>query len=79
MQKIIEAAAELAKATVLDGNITAADLRDDRKYVAVKLAKSLAWTLIQHHPLFIAFRLALWGLAAFVAVVLAIVVYFMIT
>lgn len=79
MQKIIEAAAEVAKATVLDGNITAADIRDNKKDVAVKLAKSLAWTLIQNHPLYIAFKMALWGVAAFAVIVLAVVAYFMFT
>ncbi|MCS4089367.1 hypothetical protein [Rhizobium sp. BK176] len=79
MQKLIEAAADMAKATVLEGNISATDLRDHKKNVAVKLAKSLAWTLIQNHPLYIAFTLALWGLAAFAALVLGIVAYFWFT
>jgi hypothetical protein len=79
MQKIIEAAAEVAKATVLDCTITAADLRENKKNVAAKLAKSLAWMFIQNHPLYIAIKLALWGLAAFAAVVLAIVAYFVFT
>jgi hypothetical protein len=77
MKKILEAAAEVAKSTVLDGNISAADLRDNKKKVAIGLAKSVAWTFIQNHPLYIAAKLALWGLAALAVLILGLVAYFM--
>ncbi|MCZ7861146.1 hypothetical protein O9X98_06970 [Agrobacterium salinitolerans] len=76
MKKILEAAAEVAKSTVLDGNITAADLRDNKKKVAVGLAKSVAWAFIQNHPLYIAIKLALWGLAALAVLIICLVGYF---
>lgn len=77
MKKILEAAVDVAKSTVLDGNISASDVRDNKKKVAIGLAKSVAWTFIQNHPLYIAAKLALWGLAALAVLILGIVAYFM--
>jgi len=75
MKNILNAALEVAKSSALDGSINAADLRNNKKKVAFGLAKSVAWTLVQHHPLYIALKLAMWGAVGILALILALVVW----
>ena len=56
MKELLKLATEIGKSSVLDGTINANDLRNNKKQLAVKLAKTAAWTLVQRHPLFIAVK-----------------------
>jgi predicted polyphosphate/ATP-dependent NAD kinase len=76
MKKLLEAVADVAKTTVLDGNMPAVDVRDNKKKVAVGLAKSVAWAFLQNHPVYIVAKLALWGIAALAVLILGVVGYF---
>ncbi|TLX16565.1 hypothetical protein [Rhizobium sp. MHM7A] len=48
--------ADGGRASVLDGTVNANDLRNNKKQLAVTLAKTAVWTLTQRHPLFIVFK-----------------------
>jgi hypothetical protein len=56
MKELIKFAAEIGKASVLDGTINSNDLLHNKKQLTVKLAKTAAWTLVQRHPLFLAIK-----------------------
>lgn len=46
MKELLKLATEIGKSSVLDGTINANDLRNNKKQLAVKLAKTAAWTLV---------------------------------
>lgn len=76
MKGILSAVIEVAKTSALDGSINRADVRNNKKKVALGLAKSVAWTLVQRHPLYIAFRLAMWGVISVAVIVFLLVLWF---
>lgn len=71
IKKLLQAAAEVGKTAALDGTLNAADIRANKKKVALSLAKSVAWTLVQNHPAYIMLKLALWGFGALVLLIIA--------
>lgn len=71
MKELLKVVTDIGKASVLDGTLNANDLRTNKKQLAVKLAKTAAWTLIQRHPLYIAVK---YGMIAVTSVLILIVV-----
>jgi hypothetical protein len=76
MKELLKLATEIGKASVLDGTINATDLRNNKKQMAVKLAKTAAWTLVQRHPLFIAIKYGAFAAAFVLLIALIGILYF---
>jgi hypothetical protein len=76
MKELLKVAADIGKASVLDGTINANALRGNKKRLAVNLVKTAAWTLIQRHPLFIAIKYGLIAAATVLVLILIGVLYF---
>jgi hypothetical protein len=76
MKELLKVAAEIGKASVLDGTINANDLRTNKTQLAVKLAKTAAWALVQRHPLFIAFKYGAFAAAFVLLIALVGILYF---
>lgn len=77
MKELLRVAADVGKASVLDGTVNANDLRTNKKQLAIKLAKTAAWTLIQRHPLFIAIKYGLIAAASVLVLSLIAALYFL--
>ena len=76
MNELLKLASEIGKSSVLDGTLNINDLRNNKKQLAVNLAKTAAWTLVQRHPLFIAVKYGAIAVAIALLIVLIGVLYF---
>lgn len=76
MRKIFETVAEAAKTAALDGTLNAADLRNNKKKVAVSLAKAALWTFIENHPAYIILKWVARAIIALIVLGIAIGLYF---
>jgi hypothetical protein len=76
MKALFNLVADIGKNAVLDGTVNSNDLRHNKKQMAVKLAKTAAWTLIQRHPFFIAVKYGAIAVVALLVVILLAVAYF---
>lgn len=76
MKELLKLAAEIGRSSVLDGTINVNDLRNNKKELAVKLAKTAAWTIVQRHPLFIAAKYGAIAASVILLIVLIRVLYF---
>lgn len=70
MKEILKTVLEVGKSSVLDGSVNAADLKTNKKKVAMSLAKGVAWQLVQRHPLFMVIKLGLYAGAAVLALII---------
>ncbi|NTF18202.1 hypothetical protein G6L37_07265 [Agrobacterium rubi] len=71
MKNLIKTAFGIAASSALDGTLNANDLRSNKKKVAITLAKSVGWTIVQNHPAYIMAKLVLWALGAVIFLLLA--------
>lgn len=67
---------DFAKNAVLEGGISATDLRTNKKQAAFKLAKTTAWFFIQNHPAYIAIKFGFYAFAALAVLVIGGICYF---